>query len=530
MAYHAISIMDIWDIIRRWHERHSIRQIAQATGYDRKTIRNHIRFVVARLGLSLNAPLPSREVVLCRIQQESSHSSGRQPQAQNILAPYRDEIASLINDSDLAVKPKTAFGIILERHDLVGKVSYPSFKRFVRAHKLALSAQRTSCRLEAPPGGEVQVDYARICLMFDPVTERRRTLWAFIATLAHSRMKYIELTFRQDQTSFAAAHIRMFEFFGGVPQRVILDNLKAGVIKPDLYTPSLNRTYGEMCEHYGCFVDPARVRHPKDKGKVERDVQTVREAVRAQIVQSPDATLVELNRLMKHWSVEVYGQREHGTTHEKPFVILLERERPTFQPLPSAPFELAEWKQATVHPDHYIQFRTKAYSVPHAYVGKTVWIRATERIVQVFCQERLIKQHVITSRYRHTDYADFPENVRAALDTSTIHRTLLEKARLVGPCFHRIIDDLFAVHAFVNLRSAQGLVSFAERFPAVVVEQAAHYMDEHGIKSSLRNFRLLLDRLQAQAQTPALLPLSPDTNEFIRDITYFINTTPERPS
>jgi hypothetical protein len=152
--------------------------------------------------------------------------------------------------------------------------------------------------------------------------------------------------------------------------------------------------------------------------------------------------------------------------------------------------------------------------------------------VQIFFQERLVKQHVITSAYRHTDYADFPPNVRAALDTSAIHQTLLKKARLIGPCFHQMIQDLFAVHAFVNLRSAQGLVSVAERFPAALVEQAAHFMNEHRIKTSPRNLRQLLDRLYAQTHTPAPLPLSDATSEFVRDITYFINTpsTTERPS
>ena len=254
----------------------------------------------------------------------------------------------------------------------------------------------------------------------------------------------------------------MFEFFGGVPERIILDNLKSGIIKPDLYDPSLNRSYREMTEHYGTFVDPARIRHPKDKAKVERDVQTVREALRMQIVLHPGAGLGELARLMKQWSLNDYGGRKHGTTHEQPYQVFCQRERPALKTLPAERFEVALWKQATVHPDHYIQFQGKAYSIPHAYLGKKVWVRATEHLLRVFYNDRLIKQHLITKAYRHTDHSDFPENVRAVLDTSTTHRLLLERALRFGQDFHQLIRDLLQAHAYLNLRRAQGLVAVAE--------------------------------------------------------------------
>ena len=106
----------------------------------------------------------------------------------------------------------------------------------------------------------------------------------------------------------------MFEYFGGVPKRIVLDNLKAGVIKPDLYDPRLNRSYQELAEHYDIFVDPARIKAPKDKGKVERDVRTVRQAVRKIMVLNPTASLGELNGLASHWCRDEYGQEK--TRHD----------------------------------------------------------------------------------------------------------------------------------------------------------------------------------------------------------------------
>ena len=375
----------------------------------------------------------------------------------------------------------------------------------------------------------MQIDYAQVGKLTDPESGTMRILYAFIATLSHSRLKYVELTFRQNQMNFTASHVRMFEFFGGVPRRLNIDNLKCGVIKPDLYDPSLNRTYADLIAHYDTFVDTARVRHPKDKGKVERDVQTVREAVRVTLVQNPSATVAELNRLMKHWSLNVYGQKEHGTTGEKPFLAFTERERPALKPLPAHPFELAEWKQATVHPDHYIQFRGKAYSVGHAYLGKKVWIRASEHIVKVFFREELIKQHVITRGFRHTDFSDFPDNVRAALDKSGAHRRLLERAQEVGPVFYRLIEGLLNAHAFLNLRRAQGLVRIADgvKEPALV-ERAAILMENHGLKMTPQELRRVLAKLTAERSTPNLVPLSDATSEFVRDPAYFINNNSER--
>jgi transposase len=520
LAYHEISIMDIWEVIRRWHDGQNISQIARALTYDRKTVRCYVR--LAHLcDLSPDKPLPPRDEVL-RLLEETAQSSPRPSIAQALLMPFLDEIQQLINDPHLGLTAKSAFYVVCQSHDLAGKVSYTSFKRFVRTHALTLHPERMTCRIEVPPGEEVQIDYCHITTMVDPQEDRRRKLYAFIGTLSHSRLKYVELTFSQDQVSFACSHIRMFEFFGGVPKRTVIDNLKSGVIKPDLYDPTLNRTYRDMAEHIGTFIDPARVVHPKDKGKVERDVRTVRDAARMTIVLNPTASLGELNHHMREWSLKEYGLRLHGTTHERPFVVFTEREHPALKPLPATPFNLATWKQATVHPDQYVQFNGKIFNVPFAYCGKKVWIRATEHILQVFYKEKLVMQHTITRAYRHTDYNVFPENMRHVLDTSTTHRSLLSRAEAIGPHFHDMIRRLLEFHAFINLRTAMALTTLAERSDQKLIERAACFMSDNDIKPTPRDLRSILDKLsRAEKETP--LPFSEDSREFVRDIAYFIN-------
>jgi transposase len=522
MAYREVTILDIWEIVRRWHSGQGIREIARALECDRNTVRRYTR-LARSAGVTREAPLPAREQLLPLLQEVTSPTR-RLPQAQVLLSPYLDEVRQLTTDPDLGLNEKSAFIVICQRHALT--VSYSSFKRFVAAHREKIDPRLATCRLEVPPGAEVQLDYAKVGLFFDALTERRRTLYVFIGTLSHSRLKYVELTYSQDQMSFVSSHVRMFAFFSGVPERLVLDNLKSGVIKPDLYDPTFNRTYRDMAEHYGCFLDPARVARPKDKGKVERDVQTVREAVRRIIVLNPSITLGELNREALLWSKQEYGLHPHGTTGEKPLVVFTEREKPALRPLPSESFEVSCWKQATVHPDHYVQYRGKAFSVPTAYVTKKVWLQATEHLLKVFYDERLIAQHLITRSYRHTDHRHFPENMRAALDKSSLHQHLLERSRTSGgEDFYRMIQQLFEVDAFVNLRRAQGLVATAEESNApALVNRAARFMCEYRVRATPHELRCVLEKLRSEAEQErsagALADLS---EEFVRDVGYFIN-------
>lgn len=522
MAYHRRSSMEKWEVIERWHRGQAIAGIAKALGYDRKTVRGYIRQAI-RHGLRRDAALPSREEIVDLFTAEE-RTGGRGASSINRLSEHLDELKGLIDpdDSNQALKPKLAFEVLIERHGLEGKVSYSSFKRFVKRNLVSLHPRMSTCRLEASPGREVQIDYAKVGVLYDPIEKRKRTLMVFIGTLSFSRHKYAELVFRQDQKSFTGSHVRMFDYFGAVPERVVLDNLKAGVIKPDLYDPSLNRSYRELATHYGCFLDPCRVVHPKDKGKVERDVQTIRQAVRKLMVLNPEADIVELNRLLRRWCMEEYGNRKHGTTNDAPWRLFAEIERPVMSALPFEAFEAADWKKATVHPDHYVQFKRKAYSVPHPYVGRTVWVRGTERLVQIYHDDTLIKQHVVTSSYRHTDYADFPHNVRSVLEEG-LPAALLARSLVIGPHFYSMIESLLSIHAFINLRKAQGLLALADQFDRPLIEKAASFTMELGLTVTPKLFRTLIEKLVDQEAQRSTVPISQESFEFVRDIEYFIS-------
>jgi transposase len=514
MAFQTITTMKICEILRRWHAGQSVSNISVSLHYDRKTVREYINKAIA-LGLTFDLPLPPEED-LAALLQGTRNVGGRTQSAQSFITPFKERIIEFLRDKHHKLKPKSIYEVLCEQNDEFSThVSYSSFKRYIRIQKIKDPRDTSSCRIETPPGQQVQIDYGEVGLLFDPELGRRRKLYAFIGTLGFSRHKFVDIVFSQNKESFIASHVRMFDYFGGVPRMILVDNLKDAVIKPDLYDPELNPLYRELGAHYDTFIEPCRVRDPQGKGKVERDVPTVREAVHKLIVTNPTVTRAELNQLMRRWLIDVYGMRDHGTTFEKPFVSFTEQEQPTLKRLPLEPFEIAEWKQATIHSDHYIQFNKQSYSMPTVYIGRTLWVRGNGRILSVFDDSRLIRHWPITKYRRHTNYADFPANVGAALD-DTLHQVLFSKARAMGPNVHKIVQTLMREHAFTNLRCVQGIVALSPKHEHASVDRAAAYiLDHHTMKPTPKLFQWVIGKLAEQEHQERPIPVSEQTREFI---------------
>ena len=275
-----------------------------------------------------------------------------------------------------------------------------------------------------------------------------------------------------------------------------------------------------MSEYYGCFIDPCRVAKPKDKGKVERDVQTIRQQFRKFKALNDTVDIYQSNKLIAHWIRNEYGLKEHGTTGERPYHVFLTKEQKKLKPLPLKPFELAEWKAAKVHPDCYIQYNKKAYSIPYRYVGKRVWVKATDKILSVYFHEELIKQHVITDKKRHTDYQDFPENTHIILNEG-LPDLLIRKASRVGRNFRQLIYNTLKVHAFLNLRKAQGLLALKDQYMHSQLDRAAEYVIDKQIQITPKSFKHLLKNFENYEEENCGIMISETTKEFVRDGTYY---------
>jgi len=516
MGYRRMEPDTFYSIYRRWHAGQSLSAISRDEGKCRKTLRTYFQQLAAR-GASKERSLLSREEFM-PIAARIIPSSSRKRPADEVLGEHEAEIFALISSAE-PVKPKTAHRIITQKYGL--KVSYSSFKRFYRERRPARQEPAQTIRIELPPGREIQVDYGYVGMFRDPRSGKNRKVHAFTGVLAHSRLPFVQFVYSQTQQSFVDSFVDMFEYYGGVPQFVTIDNLKSGVLKPDLYEPRLNPAFLEMAEYYNTFVNPARVRTPTDKGKVERFIPVARELFRELKNVHSDVGLTELNRRAQVHCREEYGGRPHGTTNIAP-AVAFEQERETLTRLPAERFEVPVWKEAKVHPDQFIQFEKKTYSLPPEYRGKTLMVRKSGGIVHIYHNHVLIRQYAIPKGYREYEPADFPAHAAAMMDGSA-PKVVIRQARVLGQAAREYIESVLQPHAYLNLRRAQGLLGIMEAYRHVtgfadVCAQAQHL-------KIVRPNRLkrLFEQEVAQFRMELTVPRSATGEAMTRDVHYYLN-------
>jgi transposase len=532
MAFKQVLTVTIWDILRRWADHQPLTSIAASVSCDRKTVRNYIALARA-MGLSSGDIVPERkEELLPRLQEAASRHIHAKATARMLLEPHVEEILGLVNDQENPLKPKTAFQVIARRYELIGKVSYSSFKRLARARHLSVKARRSTCRIETRPGEQTQIDYAKMGLLWDPLQKRRRVVHAFIATLSFSRHKFIQFVFTQDQASFTQSHVDMAAWFGGITQVLTIDNLRTGILKANIYDPIFNRAYADFAEYYHTHIDPCRTASPLDKGKVERDVQTVRELFRMLICEHPSATLAELNRMVRTWLLNEYGTHPHRTTADPPLKRLQEYEQQALLGLPPVPYTVARWGEARVHPDHYIQIMGYRFSVSSEYIGKTVQVMLTPKLGKIYLDNELIKtESIIAGKTTYTDWNDFPSTVQFALSEKT-PRWLIQSARASGgEPFEELVKGLLSVPGFSYLRRVMGLRQLVKGYSTDIVAQAARLALSLQRPITTPLFRHMLESLRKdKEQSTSLegLPLSEMTESFMRSADYFLREEQDR--
>lgn len=207
MAFKRIQVMDLYQLLSRWHAGYSLSALSRAFALDRKTVRQYVR-LAERAGLSPSHPLPEKALLLAQLEALLPVKKHEQPARSRFLL-YKDEILALVNAAQDPLQPKTAYEVLCERYGLTA--SYTSFKRFVRehAHELGVSQiPAATCRFETEPGEELQIDYGKMGRLYDPMSGRERDVYAFIATLSYSRLKFVEFVYKQDQRHFVGSSRR----------------------------------------------------------------------------------------------------------------------------------------------------------------------------------------------------------------------------------------------------------------------------------------------------------------------------------
>lgn len=506
MARRPIPMIELDELCFRFQQGHNISQMGRALGQSRQTVRKYLRLAL-KAGLTRGGDEAERARVLALLRQQLTPASFIETApAQQLLEPYRDQIRQWLEEPDMTVKQiwrlLTESGI---------EPSYPSVKRFVRS-RIEPAAPRVTVRLECPPGRQGQVDFGKARVKLG---DTLRSLWVFVLTLSFSRHRFVRFVERQDLATWIDCHVRAFEFFDGVPQTILLDNLKAGVVRPDLYDPTINRAYAELERHYSFAVDPAKVATPEHKGKVERQMPVVRQQL---VAGRSYADLADLNEKALYWCREQVGRQIHGTTQEAPLVRFERLEQAALLPLPATAFDPPTWAECKVHPDHHVVFERNYYSLPTRFVGKTVWLRAGRRLVEVYCNDELVKSHPrATGRGTWmTDPGDYPESAKAHLFAHPAW--CREQAGKMGPNAGRMAEAILADHAIRNLRKAQALLRLGEKYGAERLDEACAYLLSYETTEIRRLTRVLEEGLPTfwkPVAEPACAPLTEQALTFL---------------
>jgi len=448
------------------------REIARLTGIDRKTVRNYQRRWQTERS---NSPGVATGPEALASQTPPPWPPAAAPASAavagtSLCEPHRPFIEAQLHLKRNAV---AIYQDLVDSHGFAG--AYNSVKRFVG--KLRLRAPEQFDRLSFLPGEEMQVDYGEGAPTRVPGTDKYRRPRLFVATLRYSRASFRCVVWKSGQQAWAELHEQAFRYFGGCPQYVVLDNLKEGVLKPDLYEPELNPVYAATLRHYGVVADPARVRDPNRKGTVENAIgHTQATALKGKRFESIQAQ----NELLAHWEKNWAAKRIHGTERRQ-VQAMLEEERPHLQALPPLGMQYFKQEQRTVCDDSCVRIDHSSYAARPAAIGSKVLVRIFAARIEIrdMSSGTLLRCHAKAER-PGTVVLPLQERV---FNPSRETRHILRQAQAIGAQASRLCELMFGIEGRVGQRKLWGIVNLVKRLPAQCVETACAQALAQGVYS-----------------------------------------------
>lgn len=445
--------MDIRELVLQLRKYPSDRAVAVRTTMHRQTVKRYRAWADAQ-GL-LAGPLPG----LGELEKLVQATLPEKPPPQNVsvVEPFRATVAELRRQG----VEMTAIQQRLAERGFTG--SYSAVRRFVH-HLEAQEPKEVFVRVECRPGQQAQVDFGYAGRMLDPATGQLRKTWAFVMTLSFSRHQYVEFVFDQTVATWLLCHRHAFEFFGGSVEEVVLDNLKAAIIRACVDDPLVQQAYRECAEHYGFLIAPCRPATPQHKGKVEQG--GVHYVKRNFLGGRQPTSITQANQEVRQWCQTTAGLRSHGTTKEQPLVRFQAVEQATLKPLPEAPYDLAVWAEVIVPADGHIVFDKAYYSVPLDQVqGVHLRVRGGAQQVVIYdCHHQWVTTHDRATqpgqRMTHPDHLP-PEKVQGLL---LDRQHCQAAAQDIGPATHQIVAGLLDDRVVNRLRTAGRLLKLREQY------------------------------------------------------------------
>lgn len=437
----------IKEIIRRIQLGESERRIAQDLQISRPTVHKYHKIAKEAGYLKEKQVLPGDEEI-----HKVLGPGVQPPKIISTVEPYREVVREYLKQG---VEMTAIWQRLRENYQYTG--SYSSVRRFVA--QLEPRQPEAVVRVHSEPGEDMQVDFGTVGQLYDPVSKRMRTAYVFVATLCYSRHQYAELVFDQKIATWIGLHKRAFAFFGGVPRRIIPDNIKSAVLKALVHDPILGEAYRKLALHYYFLVSPTIPHTPEHKGKVESGVHYVK---RNFFAGQEFVDIRTANQHLRDWVMNTAGVRHHGTTAEAPLHLFNSIEKERLLPLPSETFELLEIRPVNVHPDCHVNIAGSFYSVPFALVNQELTAHISERFVEIYKGLELVSTHPRSTRpgQWQTRLEDYPP-AKAAYLTHTPEYCKKLGAK-VGPSTLQVVEKLLDDRPLDRLRTVQAILRLEE--------------------------------------------------------------------
>jgi transposase len=518
VAFREVRVHEVREVLRQWvGSELGQRPIAERAGVDRKTVRRYIDAAVAAgvvrdggpeqltdelVGQVINAVRPER-------------AQGHGP-AWDRLLPFEDDIRGWVSDG---LQLTNVHGKLARRGVVV---PYRTLHRFA-VDRCGFGRTRSTVRVaDGKPGVECQIDFGRLGMMLDPVSGRRRAVHALIFTAVVSRHMFVWLSFTQALADVVDGCEAAWQFFGGVFKVLIPDNLKPVVISADPVNPTFSVGWLDYAQARGFGTDPARVRSPKDKPRVERVVQYVRGNFFA---GETFTGLADAQRRVEAWCATTAGLRVHGTTAQRPAEHFDASEQHLLLPLPGAAYDRPVFSAPKVAPDRHVEVARALYSVPGELIGQRLEARADSRLVKLYHRGQLLKTHPRKPPGgRSTDPADLPRGTAeyALRDVESLKRKAAAAGPSAGIYAARILDVPLP---WTSMRAVYRLLGLTRSYGAAAVDSACARALEFDVVDVRKIARMLE---QATERQPALSPakvvggparFARDNSEYRTDLT-----------
>ena len=393
------------------------------------------------------------------------------------------------------VSKKLLWTEYVEECRLIGEdpLMYSQFCYYIQQDE---QKRRANMHINRKPGEQVEVDWAGDpAYIIDPDTGEITDVYIFVGVMSYSQYTYAEAFVNEKQKAWITAHVHMYEYFGGVAKILVPDNCKTAVIHNNgWYNQQINTVYHEMSEHYGTAIIPARVRKPKDKPNAESSVRGVSTWITAALRNEQFFTLAELNSAirekLKDFNAKLF-QKKEGSRLE----LFSKEELPLLGPLPLTPYELAEWKQATVQFNYHISIDGMAYSVPYKYIKCKVDVRVTDKTIEIFYTHNRIASHCRLYGRKgqySTTIEHMPEDHQKYIEWNG--ERFRKWAEKIGTNTYKVINALLTSKSVEQqtYRSCMGLLKLADKYSISRLETACEKALTYTLSPSYKSIKNIL--------------------------------------